>query len=180
MAKTPRIITPRHYQGIGEIVVTWSRLESHIFKTFEAILKISTMQSLAIFWELGFIGRMDRLDALVALRWRAPKDTRRIEFEGLSDEIRDFYFVRNIAAHSVWRKGSSPEAIRPLYINTKRGIIPKTTHKRFKELEDRDFTAERLHKEALKVYDLAERFKLFSRVHFGAKFLHEDGEERID
>jgi hypothetical protein len=33
-----RIITPKHYQGIGEIIVTWARLETHIFQTLRALL----------------------------------------------------------------------------------------------------------------------------------------------
>lgn len=174
-----RIITPKHYQGIGEIVATWARLESHMLQTFRALLDLSATQTLAIFWEMQFRNRLARLRTLAALKFRAKDDPRREEFASLMKEIESAYFIRNLAAHCIWHKGKSPKAITPLFVNAKNGKI-RTTHPQFQELKDRDFSPKRFREEAVKIADLAERFKEFSSLHFGAKFLHSAVEDGFD
>jgi hypothetical protein len=174
-----RNITSAHYQGLGEIVATWARLESHMFRTFEGLLDISLMQAIAVFWEMPFSARVERIKGLITLRWRMKGDARRKEFEKLIEEIEGLYFIRNLAAHSVWKKGGTVNSIVPLFINAKRGKI-KTTHPQFPELEDREFTPERLRKEAEKIYDAAERFKRFVSIHFKIQFMHQTDDEGFD
>jgi hypothetical protein len=179
MAPT-RLITPDHYRGIGEVTATWARLESHVFRTLMTILGLPYMQALTVLWELNYRARIDRLRGLIALRWRGPTDVRKTEFEALIVRMDDAYFIRNLVAHSFWRKGAAENSISPFFVNAKGGKIPRTTHSQFKSLSDRDFTPERLHQEALDIYKLAEDFKLFATLHFKVEFLHGEGDEPLD
>ena len=180
MAKRPSksIITPKHYQSIGEIIVTWARLESHMLQTFRALLGLSKQQTLAVFWEMQFRNRLTRLRTLSSIRFKGKDPSQQKEFTALLNEIDSAYFVRVLAAHAVWHKGKTRGSITPLFLNAK-GNCLKRTHPQFQELRDRDFTAARLHKEALKAQRLAERFKKFSADNFGAQFLHTKGEDSL-
>lgn len=175
----PRIITPKHYQGIGEVVVTWARLETHLLQTLRALLGLTLNQTYVLFWEMGFSERSTRLKMLVKLKFRSEANPVRKEFEGLMKEIDNAYALRNIPAHSTWHAGATPNTITPFYLKTKKGRI-RTTKDRLKTPEEREFSPERFRAEAIKIADLAERFKEFSTLHFGAEFLHSAADDGFD
>jgi hypothetical protein len=174
-----RIITPRHYQGIGEVIVTWARLETHLLQTLRALLGLTLNQAYVLFWEMGFSERSTRLRMLVKIKFRSKDDPIRNAFERLMNEIDDAYALRNIPAHSVWHGGTTPNAIVPLHIRTKKGRI-RTTKDRLPTPKEREFSPERFRAEAIKISDLAARFKEFSTLHFGAEFLHDAADDGFD
>ncbi|MPY74478.1 MAG: hypothetical protein GEU87_09460 [Alphaproteobacteria bacterium] len=179
-----RIITAAHYRGIGEVVAAWARLESHMLQTLRTLLGLSKSQTVAVFWEMQFRNRVTRLRTLTASKFR-QMDSKHgskfgLEFNKLLDEIEDASFIRNLAAHAVWHKGKVPNTITPLYMSAKGQKIKRNRGKDFKEIEQREFSPKRFRCEAIKIANLAERFKEISSRHFGVKFLHAQGKDIFD
>ena len=176
-----RLVSADHYRGIGEVAATWARLEAHMFRALQALTGLSRLAAMALFWDMQFRQRLSRMQVLAAIRWGSEADLRRVELEQLVNRMETSCFIRNIVVHSFWRRGRTPNSIRPFYINARgTGMPHNTNRKHFPTLQDRDFTPERLHTEALTIYQLAEDLKLFVSRHLGVKFLHEDEGEPLD
>ncbi len=60
-------ITDDHYKAIGEVVVTWARLENHTVRALQALLTIDFNSALAVFWHMQYKERRNRLVNLVYL-----------------------------------------------------------------------------------------------------------------
>jgi hypothetical protein len=167
----PLVISDAHYEAIGRVVVTWARLESHMIRALEAVLQIHFADAAAVFWHMPYQERRARLINLVYLEHTDKNNLVRREFDELIKRMDRAVDVRNIAAHCVWFRGKEAGALKPFVIRVK-GADFKYTGRGIEEIE---FTAERLRKEAEKIARLAEDFKDFFAAKFKARFVHKGG-----
>jgi hypothetical protein len=77
--KRAEIITPKHAEGIGEVMVSWAILEQQVLKAFRGLLKTGMSETLLLFWHMSFKERIARLSSLVGLRHEDPNDKVRKE-----------------------------------------------------------------------------------------------------
>lgn len=170
------ILTAKHYEAIGEVIVTWARLESHMIRVLQALLKAHFADAVAVFWHMQYRERKNRLVNLVYLNHEDKNDPIRKEFDTLMKRMDSAYDARNVAAHSVWFKGRAPDAIKPLIIQAKGADLRWTG----RGLPPTEYTAVRLHKEAEKISRLAEDFKDFFSTHFNARFVHKNKNQALN
>jgi len=167
MPKKRNPIFAAHFTGIGRIIVAWARLELHVIRALEAILKIQRADALVVFWHMAHKERAARLSSLFYLDHDDKNDPIRREFETIIKRMETAHLVRNMIAHGVWFKGSGPKSIKPFVLQA-RGSDVKFTGK---GLTPEEFIPERLTKEAEKIDRLAADFREFFRVHYKARFV---------
>lgn len=162
MAK--ELLTPEHYQGLGEVCVAWARIETHLFRALRTISRLSFKESLIVFWQMQYRERMSVLEGFIKERHSENSDAVRTEFETLKRRLTTAYGIRNIAAHSVWMAGKEFGSITPFPINTDGVITPVKSKK--------EFTAKKLHVEAMTITHLGEDLKKYFSDHFSVSFVH--------
>ncbi len=163
-------ITDDHYKAIGEVVVTWARLENHTVRALQALLTIDFNSALAVFWHMQYKERRNRLVNLVYLRYKDKNNRVRKEFDTLIKRMDFAYGIRNEMAHCVWFRGKEHNSIKPFIVQAKGADLQYTGRSR--SLRSVEYTAERIHKEAEKISRLAEDFKDFFSRHLKARFVH--------
>jgi hypothetical protein len=161
-------ITDDHYKAIGEVVVTWARLENHTVRALQALLQTDFNSALAVFWHMQYRERRNRLANLVYLRYTDKNNRVRQEFDTLIKRMDVAYGIRNEMAHSVWFRGKELKSIKPFIVQAKGTDLQYTG----RSLRSVEYTAERIHKEAEKISRLAEDFKDFFSKHLKARFVH--------
>lgn len=161
-----KIITARHYKGIGEVMVTWARLEAYMIEALASLMQTNLPNALVVFWHMSFKERKARLSSLVYLDHHDENSKIRKDFDTLYRRLEAAESVRNAVAHGLWFKGKTPQSIAPLIIRAKGGPVKITGP----SLPADNYTAERLHQEAQKIDRLTEDFKQFFSAHFGTVF----------
>ena len=162
------LLTPEYFQGIGEVIVVWARLESHVFKILRALTGMKMKEALVVYWQMGFRERLTVLRGLIVARHPNKGDKLRQEFEALAKRIDHAYIDRNIVAHSIWFAGVKLGDLSP-FIFEARGAAVKLEGKGNKQAS---FDAEAFHKQALAIDRLAEDLKYFFSAHFQVRFVH--------
>lgn len=161
-------ILPAHYAGIGEVIVSWARLESHVITALEFVLKIHKSDALVVFWHMAHKERIARLSSLFYMDHADKNDPIRKEFDTIMKRVEAAYYIRNLAGHSTWFKGSTPRSIKPFVVSAK-GTDVKWTGR---GLPPEEFTPERFTKEAQKIDRLAADFREFFIAQYKAKFVY--------
>jgi len=159
-------VTPKHYEGIGQVVVEWARLETAMIRVFGKLLNGNAAEAIVIFWHMAYRDRRDRLINLVLLNHEDPNTALRKEFDTLMTRMEAAYQIRNTAAHSVWTKGKGPDTISPTVIKAKGAPLKISGH----NIDKEDFSARRFQKEAEKIERLGKDFREFFSANFGVEF----------
>ena len=161
-------LTQEHYQGIGEVVVVWAKLEAHIVKALRSLSRMTLKEALVVYWQMGHRERVTVLRGLMYAKHPDKGNKLRKEFDTLCGRLELGYSVRNIAAHSIWFPGLSPGEISPFDFDAKGSILKMTG----REAKRKSYKGEHFHKEALAIDRLAEDFKHFFSANFGIRFIH--------
>ena len=161
-------LTAEHYQGIGEVVVVWARLETHIVKVLRALTRMTMKEALVIYWQMGYRERLTVLRGLIITRHPSKDDTLRQNYKILEERIASAYTKRNLVAHSIWFPGINTGEISPFDFSAKGGTL---------KIEGRgikrpSFTAQTFSQQAVEIDCLAEDFKYFFSTNFNVRFIH--------
>jgi hypothetical protein len=162
-------LTNDHYQGIGEIVVVWAKLETHVVKSLRALSRMTMKDALIVYWQMGYRERLTVLRGLIIAKEPNKEARLRQEFEALTKRLESAYTARNFVAHSIWFPGIKDDEISPFDFETKGGI--QTIEGRGAKRQC--FNASAFHKQALAIDRLAEDFKAFFAEHFKVRFIHQ-------
>ncbi len=165
-------LTPDHYRSIGEIVVVWAKLEAHLFQALRKMTRLTMQEALLVYWQMGYRERATVLQGLVYAKYPDKNHKQHQCFDTLVRRLETAYVMRNVAAHSIWFAGLTADEMSPFDFDA-RGAKPKVSGRGPKRLS---YSAEALHKEALKTDRLAEDFKDFFASHFAVKFIHKKNE----
>lgn len=117
---------------------------------------------------MSFKERKARLMNLVYLEHGDPNKNPRKEFDTIIKRLETAEEIRNICAHCVWFKGTTPLSIMPLRVKVGGAPIKVTGS----GLPEEYFTPQRFHNEAQKIDRLSEDFKDFFASNYGATFPH--------
>ena len=163
-----KVLAPEHYQGIGEIVVVWAKLEAHVFKVLHTLTRVKLKEALIVYWQMGYRERLTVLHGLIIAYHPNKNDKLRQDFEALVKRMDSAYVTRNVAAHSIWFPGINADQISPFGFNAKGSTL---------KIEGRggkcsSFDPQAFHKQALVIDRLAEDFKYFFSTNFKVRFLH--------
>ena len=161
-------LSAEHYQGIGEIVVAWARIETHLVRILRSLTRVSFKEALIVYWQMQYRERLTVLERLVFQIHPDPDNKVRQEFQTLIKRLNTAYGIRNLAGHSVWLSGKAPDSITPLAIGLTGEITPLKQRK--------DFTAAKLHAEALVIARLGEDIKQHFSANFRVRFIHKRDE----
>jgi hypothetical protein len=163
----PMNLSPEHYQGIGEVVVVWAKLEAHVVRVLRSLTRMTFKEALVVYWQMGHRERVAVLRGLVCAKYVDKNDPLRKAFDVLTKRLEMAYSVRNTAAHSIWFPGFPPDEISPFDFDAK---SLKVSLK--KDPNRKSFKSAHFHKEALVIDRLAEDFKHFFSAHFRVSFIH--------
>ena len=162
----PMNLLPEHYQGIGEVVVVWARLEAHVVRVLRSLTRMTFKEALIVYWQMGHRERVAVLRGLVCAKYTDKNDPLRKAFDVLTKRLELAYSVRNTAAHSIWFPGFPPDEISPFDFDAKGLKVSR------KDPNRKSFKSAHFHKEALVIDRLAEDFKHFFSAHFRVSFIH--------
>ena len=169
----PMNLLPEHYQGIGEVVVVWAKLEAHVVRALRSLTRMTFKEALIVYWQMGHRERVAVLRGLVCAKYADKNAPLRKAFDSLTTRLESAYSVRNTAAHSIWFPGLQPDEISPFDFDAK-GLKVSGRDKNRKSFKSAYF-----HKEALGIDRLAEDFKHFFSTHFRVSFIHQK-QENLD
>jgi len=162
----PKNLSPEHYQGIGEIIVVWAKLEAHVVRALRSLTRMTFKEALVVYWQMGHRERVNVLRGLVYSKYPDKNDPLSKGFDVLVTRLDLAYAMRNIAAHSIWFIGLLPGEISPFDFDAKSLKVSGRGAKR------KSFKPMHFHKEALTIDRLAEDFKHFFSLHFRVSFIH--------
>lgn len=162
----PMNLSPEHYQGIGEVVVVWAKLEAHVVRVLRSLTRMTFKEVLVVYWQMGHRERVAILRGLVCAKYVDKNEPRRKAFDVLTKRLELAYSVRNNAAHSIWFPGLLPDEISPFDFDTKGLNVSGRGPNR------ESFKSTHFHKEALMIDRLAEDFKHYFSAHFRVSFIH--------
>jgi hypothetical protein len=108
-----------HFATFGGIIHAFARLEWVIQGTMAAVSDLDVGKITTLTRELGYTAKRDALYSYMELY-----DTEvelKTAIKGFLDGANEHNGLRNHIAHSLWKKGSRPNSIRPLTIRVRSG-----------------------------------------------------------
>jgi hypothetical protein len=137
-------ITFNHFATFGGIIHSFARLEWVIQGTMAAIAELDIGKITVLTRELAYSAKRDALYSYMEL-YNTPDDLK-TEIKGFLDAAHEYNGLRNHIAHSLWRLGSRPTAVRPMTIRVRfgKGTLVGDDNERDYTLEELAHIADRL------------------------------------
>jgi hypothetical protein len=112
MTKPTDSYTPEHYEAIGRLVLSCTRLDAEITELIRRITYLSTDDALMLVHHQQFSSKVNTIKALLDAR---SADSLPDGLATAIDEAKEIYDYRNTLVHAAWtvgEKGNSPETER--------------------------------------------------------------------
>ena len=137
-----------HYAGFGMVITMTCHLDGLLDHIIVAMTKSANEP--AFYPILTFLSAKDKRDYIVAMAGVSTWQPDIIKgLTRLMDRAKTAFALRNNIAHSVWRKGRKPGAIKPMSMSA-RGVLKLLGS----DHNEREWTAPQLEAEARKIHQL--------------------------
>ena len=112
-------ISFKHFACFGGIMHSFARLEWVIQGTMAAVAGVDVGKITLLTRDLGYTAKRDALYSYMELY--ETSDELKAPIKGFLDAAHEYNALRNHIAHSLWRRGSRPNSVRPLTIRVRGG-----------------------------------------------------------
>ncbi len=153
-------IKDAHLTGFGAITLHWAVLETFMMYAIASLMKTDEGTALVAFWHTGYIAKRDVITSFVDIKGLG--EPLKQEFDSIITRMNAAYGIRNIIAHSVWGRGKQPNSITPRIMKARGKVKFSGVN-----LEEEDYTPDRLMEEGEKIRRLTRDFIMFARAHLG-------------
>ena len=108
-----------HFACFGGIIHSFARLEWVIQGTMGAVAELDIGKITLLTRDLGYAAKRDALYSYMEF-YETP-DELKAQIRAFLDAAHEYNALRNHIAHSLWRRGSRPNSVRPLTIKVRCG-----------------------------------------------------------